>query len=102
MNLALEKRTLIKMFGIYCRSLHRTNGELCSECKALLDYSLKKLQHCQFGEDKPTCKYCPAHCYNPKKREEVKAIMRFAGPRMMYHSPVLAIRHLMHNKISVK
>jgi hypothetical protein len=102
MNLTLEKRTLVRMFHIYCKALHKPSGGLCSECDALLEYSLKRLMHCQFGEDKPTCKLCPVHCYSPQKRDEVREIMRFSGPRMIYHSPVLSIRHLIMNKIAQK
>jgi hypothetical protein len=32
-----------------------------------------------FGDNKPACKQCPVHCYQPAKREEMKQIMRWAG-----------------------
>ncbi|EHC60813.1 hypothetical protein LTSEJOH_4128, partial [Salmonella enterica subsp. enterica serovar Johannesburg str. S5-703] len=34
------------------------------------------------------------HCYQPAKREEMKQIMRWAGPRMLWRHPVLTVRHL--------
>ena len=49
-------------------------------------------------EDKPACKQCPVHCYQPKPREEMKVIMRWAGPRMLWHHPILAVRHLIDDK----
>ncbi len=31
-------------------------------------------------------------------REKIRAIMRFSGPRMMFHHPVAAVRHLIETK----
>ncbi|MDI8106979.1 nitrous oxide-stimulated promoter family protein, partial [Salmonella enterica subsp. enterica serovar Anatum] len=42
--------------------------------------------------EKPACKQCPVHCYQPAKREEMKQIMRWAGPRMLWRHPVLTVR----------
>ncbi len=62
--------------------------------KRLSDYATNRLERCYFGEDKPACKHCPIHCYQPVRRDEIKAIMRWSGPRMLLHHPILAIRHL--------
>ena len=35
------------------------------------------------------------HCYAPAQREQIRAIMRYAGPRMILHHRVAAIRHLL-------
>jgi hypothetical protein len=59
----------------------------------MLDYAAVRLERCPFQEDKPTCAKCPVHCYQPKLREQLKAIMRYAGPRMIWRHPILAIRH---------
>lgn len=61
-------------------------------------YADKRLDKCVFGEEKPACKQCPAHCYQPAKREEMKQIMRWAGPRMLWRHPILTIRHLIDDK----
>ena len=53
---------------------------------------------CVFGEEKPACKQCPVHCYQPAKREEMKQIMRWAGPRMLWRHPILTVRHLIDDK----
>ncbi|ACS85835.1 nitrous oxide-stimulated promoter family protein [Musicola paradisiaca] len=60
----------------------------------LLAYAVKRLEKCYYGENKPACKHCPIHCYQPAKREAIKAVMRWSGPRMLIHHPILAIRHL--------
>ena len=81
------------MIGCYCRGHHGTGGELCADCRWLLDYATGRLQRCPFGETKPTCAKCPIHCYQPQMRERVKAVMRYAGPRMIWRHPILAVRH---------
>jgi len=42
---------------------------------------------------KPTCARCPVHCYRPAMRTEVQQVMRYAGPRMLWRHPWLALRH---------
>jgi hypothetical protein len=34
------------------------------------------------------------HCYKPDMREKVRAVMRYAGPRMLRRHPVLSVLHL--------
>ena len=66
--------------------------------EALFVYAQKRLDKCVFGEEKPACKQCPVHCYQPAKREEMKQIMRWAGPRMLWRHPILTVRHLVDDK----
>ena len=44
---------------------------------------------------KSTCGKCLVHCYQPQMRENVKKVMRYAGPRMLFHHPILALQHVM-------
>jgi hypothetical protein len=55
---------------------------------------MEKINRCPFKNDKPACKKCPVHCYSPEKREQVRGIMRYAGPRMLVAHPVLTFFHL--------
>jgi hypothetical protein len=48
--------------------------------------------------EKLACKQCPVHCYQSAKREEMKQIMRWAGPRMLWRHPILTVRHLIDDK----
>ena len=95
-----EKKTVRQMVEIYChgkkheRSQLLNHFEVCEECSALLDYAYQRLEHCKFGENKPTCKKCPIHCYKPDMKEKMREAMRYAGPRMMWYHPIAAIRHL--------
>ena len=68
---------------------------LCPECAALLDYALRRLDSCRFGNDKPSCRKCPVHCYRADMRERIRTVMRWAGPRMIFRHPMAATRHLL-------
>jgi hypothetical protein len=81
------------MMHIYCKNHHESQGELCLECSELLEYAKTRLDKCPFQENKTTCAKCPVHCYQPQMREKVKKVMRYAGPRMLLHNPVLAMHH---------
>ena len=81
------------MIHCYCRGRHTTTACLCAECQGLLDYATLRLERCRFGGEKPTCANCPVHCYQPERREQIKIIMRYAGPRMLWQHPVLSLWH---------
>ena len=34
------------------------------------------------------------HCYKPAMREQIRAVMRWAGPRMLPVHPVLSVKHV--------
>ena len=88
-----ERNTVEAMIALYCRLDHHRE-QLCPECRELRDYAASRLARCPFGEDKPTCLNCPVHCYAHQRRERMREVMRFSGPRMLRRHPVLAIRHL--------
>jgi hypothetical protein len=94
-RIAREKKTIRAMIAIYCRGKHHAAGagELCAECEELLNYAFARLDRCPFAADKPPCAKCAIHCYKPSLREKVKEVMRFAGPRMLWRHPLLALRH---------
>lgn len=88
-----EKRTVELMIGLYCRA-HHGGSELCQECAALRDYAHERLSHCQFGENKKKCKACTVHCYRPDMREAIRKVMRYSGPRMLFHHPIITLQHM--------
>jgi hypothetical protein len=92
-RLAREKRTLLAMVAIYCRGCHPQTDGLCADCRQLSDYALQRIEHCPYGEDKPVCARCPIHCYKIPMRDEVRKVMRYAGPRMLLYHPLLTLRH---------
>jgi hypothetical protein len=93
-----EKVTIRKMIGIYCRHHHHTKKNLCPECNELLVYALARIDKCVFGNNKPVCAECKVHCYKKDMRDKVRQVMRYAGPRMLFRHPVLAIMHIVDKR----
>jgi hypothetical protein len=97
-----EKKLIPVMIKKYCRGTHKLRrkeqkikrGELCEECKALTDYALFRLEKCPFKVNKQFCSFCKIHCYKPNYREEIKKVMRYSGPRMIFSHPIFAISHV--------
>jgi hypothetical protein len=95
---AREMHTIEVMVRMHCGDLHAPADGLCGECAELLDYALRRIDRCVFGDAKPTCANCTVHCYTAALRERVRAVMRYAGPRMLLRHPVLGIRHLIDGR----
>lgn len=93
-RLQQEQTTLEHTIQIYCAGRHGSRHSLCPECQELRAYAFLRLEGCPFGEDKGTCSKCPIHCYNADMRQKIRLVMRYAGPRMLYKHPILALRHL--------
>lgn len=95
-----EKKTVEKLIRLYCTKKHRSSSEiLCSECRRLLEYSILRLDACQYQEDKPTCLKCPIHCFNPLMRKEIRRVMRYSGPRLVLRAPLDWIRHQIRDRV---
>ena len=92
-RLAREWQTIAAMVNFYCEGHHHARTALCLECRELLDYAAVRLERCRFGVEKPVCAKCPVHCYQRARREQVKAVMHYAGPRMLWRHPILSLRH---------
>jgi hypothetical protein len=106
-RLVREERTIAAMIGTYCRDKHGDRPRaadlldapvLCEECSGLLAYARRRLKHCPYGADKPTCAHCATHCYKPAMREQVREVMRYAGPRMLREHPLLAAAHVIDGR----
>ena len=90
-----EKQTVRKMIKLYCR--HRLGlDKMPEEYQHLAEFACRRLDHCKYGENKTACKDCPTHCYAPTEREQIREVMRWVGPRMIFYSPIEAIRHLLN------
>lgn len=95
---AREKRMVSQMIALYCKKNHRTKNGLCPECAALADYARQRSDKCPFMESKTFCSNCKVHCYKPQMRAKIREVMRFSGPRMVFHHPVAAVRHVIETK----
>lgn len=93
-RLAREAATLRAMIALFCRDRHGTKAGLCADCADLETYALRRLDGCRYGAEKPVCAKCPTHCYAPARRQAIRAVMAYAGPRMLRRHPALAVRHL--------
>jgi len=85
------------MVTLYCRH-HHGGRSPCDRCLRLLTYADRRLDLCPYGSDKPTCANCPIHCYRPEPRQQMRDVMRFAGPRMLARHPFLAIMHMVDGR----
>lgn len=95
-----EKRMVSEMIALYCRKNHGTERrQLCADCAELNEYARQRSDKCPFMENKTFCSNCKVHCYKPEMREKIRAVMRFSGPRMIFHHPVAAIHHVLSTKM---
>ena len=93
-----EKALVGEMIALYCKKRHGTKGGLCPECAALAAYARERSEKCPFMETKTFCSNCRVHCYDQAHRQRIKEVMRFSGPRMLMHHPLLALSHLIESK----
>lgn len=92
-----EKETVSLMIAIYCRKKHGSK-ELCPECAALEAYARQRSDKCPFMETKTFCSNCKVHCYKKDMRKKIREVMRFSSPRMIFHHPVMAVRHVIESQ----
>ena len=92
-----EKVIVSRMIALYCRKNHG-GKTLCPDCAALDAYARQRSDKCPFMETNTFCSNCRVHCYQPEMREKIRAVMRFSGPRMLLHHPVMALRHVIESR----
>ena len=88
-----EQETVAEMIALYCRKIHKHKNGLCEDCLTLAEYAKLRSEKCPFMENKTFCSCCNVHCYSSDMRGKIKEVMRFSGPRMIFHHPVMTIRH---------
>ena len=88
-----EKEMVAEMIALYCRGRHGSRGTLCPQCAELAAYAAARSDRCPFMEEKTFCSNCRVHCYQPEMRRRIREVMRYAGPCILFHHPVAAIRH---------
>lgn len=91
-----EKEILASMIEVYCRGnkhISRSEKELCPSCRDLLDYSSLRVDKCPFMETKTYCANCHVHCYKQDRRDEIRQVMKYAGPRIVFKHPLMTIDH---------
>jgi len=93
-----DLKVLLNFVRIFCGLHHASRAEihlpsdlavmfrkgllLCPDCRALMEYALKKRRKCPL-DPKPSCKQCHVHCYSREYRARIREIMAFSGKRMV-------------------
>lgn len=98
----LEMEVMETIIGIYCRGKHHANRcataesepSLCPDCRRLLTYARSRIAACPRMDVKSFCSACPVHCYSHEMRENVREVMRWSGPRMLLHHPLMTLHHM--------
>lgn len=89
-----EKKLLRLMIQLYCKGKRHGATGLCKDCGTLLNYSQERINHCPFMDIKTFCSRCIVHCYKPDMKAKIKEVMRYSGPRMIWHHPLSVISHM--------
>lgn len=84
-----EKKIVSEMIDLYAKG----HPEF-QEAEDLKAYAIFRIQKCPFMETKTFCSACKVHCYKAEKREQIRMVMRWSGPRMLLHHPVMTLHHL--------
>ncbi|MFI3283959.1 MAG: nitrous oxide-stimulated promoter family protein [Erysipelotrichaceae bacterium] len=63
------------------------------EMNDLAEYATNKIQKCPCMETKTFCSKCTIHCYDEKHHLQIKKVMRYSGPRMIFYHPMLTLKH---------
>lgn len=90
-----EKATVKTMIEMFCRAHHPGHGNMCDDCRKLYRYAIRRIEECPYGSSKPRCSKCRIHCYEQDMRERIREVMRYSGPKMLFHHPLLALLHVM-------
>lgn len=93
-----EKQLVSQMIALYCKK-HHGGKRLCPQCAALDRYARQRSDRCPFMETKTFCSNCKVHCYRKDMAQQIRQVMRYAGPRMLLHHPILALRHVWESTI---
>ena len=97
---ARELTIIGAMVRLYCRGhAHPGSAPLCGDCAELLDCAARRLERCVFGDAKPTCTNCTVHCYSAERREQIRVVMQWAGPRMPLRHPILSFFHMIDGRL---
>lgn len=108
-----DARTVTKFVQLYCNQKHKDKDKkadfiqlkyhekelgkieynLCSQCEKTLLVSYNNLLNCPHDE-KPSCRKCPAPCYDKTDWKAVAKIMKYSGMRL----GLLKIRKLFKGK----
>lgn len=98
-----DAEKLLRFVSIYCRSHHSgleglpfhfhypkipvrilNDQPVCGQCAELLKHAIVMRVLCPLVP-KPKCRKCPQNCYRPEYRDAMEVVMRYSGPRSLFH-----------------
>lgn len=85
-----EKKVIDLMIDVYTKKHDDIDGQ------DLKDYASLKISKCPRMSEKSFCSTCKIHCYQKEYRENIRKVMRYSGPRMIFYHPILAIKHMLN------
>ncbi len=88
-----EKKVVTTMICLYCRGNHGTKKP-CLECEELIKYACFRTDKCPRMATKTFCSQCPSKCYKPDMMDRITKVMRYSGPRLMLHHPIMVMKHI--------
>ena len=91
-----EKRTVAAMVDIYCRAPHGSSGPV-RQVRQAPGLRLLPARSLSVRREKTPCARCQVQCYGATMRTHIKEVMRYAGPRMLFRHPILALLHQWDN-----
>lgn len=92
-----DRRTLEAIGSIYCRGNHdaieKDAAGMCPECREAIEQTLARAASCPHGHE-GNCQDCETHCQRGEAQLRIKAIMKYAAPRMAFRHPIMTIEYL--------
>ena len=91
-----DRRTLEAIGRIYCSAHHggpKDEAGLCPSCRETVESTFARAAACPFGHE-DNCQDCTVHCQRGEARERIRAMMRYAAPRMTFRHPLMTFDYL--------
>lgn len=84
-----KKQLLDIMFDIYIKD-HESEKD---SMESLRLYSHNRLENCQNKDKRNFCSSCSIRCFSKNRREDIKRVMKYSGPRLIFYRPLALLRH---------
>ena len=92
-----DLRTLRAIGCMYCKAHHASSVKgphgLCEECTATVAFTHERTKNCPYGHAH-NCQDCTTKCNRGQQQQRVKAMMRYAAPRMLLRHPLMTMDYL--------
>lgn len=98
MEIKKEKDIVKVMIMMYSKGHNKIPFEENEELQELYKYCQMRLDKCPFRDKKRFCSKCKIHCYTQSRREQIKSVMKYSGPRMLYKHPILLLKHMVQRR----